>query len=228
MSLVDGAEVHSRVRKDGPLRGNNEDTEKSISTVDIGQSWYALGVAGANEYDWHAGVSLHSYCAIFDALLVISRAKSLRAITVPYGIYSTYVPLAAGSTTVHPTYACTSAAEPHFPGSEKIEVLSTKPRSGQRVYVRSEAPLKPQIHPGLVELASLKIKSYSSPWEFGPWHSLIEMPVEGAWQNSKVSRSAVPQWLRGLSPFPPLASNPPQHPPQSNQTVPNYSNTFSK
>jgi len=76
--------------------------------------------------------------------------------------------------------------------------------------------------------ASLKIKSYSSPWEFGPWHSLIETPVEGAWQNSKVSRSAMPQWLRGLSPFPPLASNPPQHSPQSNQTVPNYSNTFSK
>ncbi|KAK9969337.1 hypothetical protein ABG768_027519 [Culter alburnus] len=76
---------------------------------------------GANEYDWNAGVSLHSYCAIFDALLVISRAKSLRAITLPYGIYSTYVPLAAGSTTVHPTYACTSAAEPHFPGSKKKE-----------------------------------------------------------------------------------------------------------
>jgi len=36
-----------RVRKDGPLRGNNEDTEKSISTVDIGQSWYALGVVMA-------------------------------------------------------------------------------------------------------------------------------------------------------------------------------------
>lgn len=76
--------------------------------------------------------------------------------------------------------------------------------------------------------ASLKIKSYRNPWEYGPWHSLIEMPVEGAWQNSKVSRFSVPQWLRGLSPFPPLASNPPQHLPQSNQTVPNYSNTFSK
>lgn len=84
---------------------------------------------GANEYDWNAGVSLHSYCAIFDALLVISRAKSLRAITLPYGIYSTYVPLAAGSTTVHPTYACTSAAEPHFPGSKKKEVGDEKRKS---------------------------------------------------------------------------------------------------
>lgn len=26
-------------QEDGPLRGNNEDTEKSISTVDVGQSW---------------------------------------------------------------------------------------------------------------------------------------------------------------------------------------------
>ncbi|KAL1267821.1 hypothetical protein QQF64_033184 [Cirrhinus molitorella] len=85
-----------------------------------------LNQAGADEYDWHAGVSLHSYCAIFDALSVISRAKSLRAITVPYGICSTYVPLAAGSTTVHPTYACTSAAEPHFPGSVRIEVGDEK------------------------------------------------------------------------------------------------------
>ncbi len=34
-------------QEDGPLRGNNEDTEKCISTVDIGQSWYALGVVMA-------------------------------------------------------------------------------------------------------------------------------------------------------------------------------------
>ncbi|KAF4109135.1 hypothetical protein G5714_010208 [Onychostoma macrolepis] len=161
--------------------------------------------AGANEYDWHAGVSLHSYCAIFDALSVISRAKSLRAITVPYGICSTYVPLAAGSTTVHPTYACTSAAEPHFPGSLRIESLA---QTTTHHICRSE-----RLNP-------------SNPWEFGPWHRLIEMPVEGAWQYSKVSRSVVPQWLGGLSPFPPLASNLPQHPPQSNQTHPQQCQTI--
>ncbi|KAL1267820.1 hypothetical protein QQF64_033183 [Cirrhinus molitorella] len=59
----------------------------------------------------------------------------------------------------------------------------------------------------------------SNPWEFGPWHRLIEMLVEGAWQNSKVSRSVVPQWLGGLSPFPPLASNPPQHPPHPTKLI---------
>ncbi len=69
----------------------------------------------------------------------------MRAITVPYGICSTYVPLAAGSTTVHPTYACTSAAEPHFPGSVRKEVGDKKERAVHQSFT-SQTNRQNKIH----------------------------------------------------------------------------------
>lgn len=148
---------------------------------------------GANVYDWHAGVSLHPFCAIFDDMPVISRTKSLRAITVPYRIYSTYVPLGAGSTTVHPTYACTSAAEPHFPGSVRTEVGDKKRNSQAINQFTSQTNWQNKIHKRGPLLTAALITFIRNPfcltvmWTLG----IIEHHLSHAWRFMPGVSSAV-------------------------------------